>query len=395
MCGIISYFSNEVAYDRKIAQLMTSAFWIGSVRGVHSTGMIYEEDGNPEYYKKALAGWDFIQLNRVNNVLDNLHETGYFIGHNRAATRGAHTTQNAHPFEHGNIIGVHNGTLINQHAVSTTTHTVDSDALFKGISEAGTVITMPKVNGAFNLLWHDNTNNTVHVLRNDERPYTLAKIKGQETLIGMSEEPMLRWLAGKYGLEIEYTWVPKPNREYIFDVNGDMTKPVTKIDHQAYVAPVYVAPVYPKAVVYRGPQNKGLSVVSPKKVIEFLADSVTVESYLVNKKKVGTWYGETEDGESVVVRCVPEDEMESGEWYEGEAEHLGNVWIVDIRTVQSSPLYPSSINTPAIVYCEACYQTFDEQDTVTVNKETYCLECCTRYAIESHEVDRNHRHRMN
>ena len=399
MCGIISYFSNDRKYHKGVSSLIRNAMWIGSIRGDHSTGVIYESEGEPDFYKKAVAGWDFVQLDRVKGILGNLEATPYFIGHNRAATKGDVTSANAHPFEHDNIIGVHNGTLYNHHSLTTTNHVVDSDALYKAISVDGVGAVIPKVSGAFNLLWHDSSDNTIHILRNEDRPYTLAKLKGVDGLVGMSEELMLRWLVAKSGLEVEYIWNPKANREYVFDVEGDMTKPVRKVDHEAYVKPVYVQPT---THVYKGPANKVTNIKyptmpdKPSKVvtpIEFLVDSVIVDTYLVQGNKVGTWYGETMEGDDVVIFLVPEGDLESGDWYEANATWEGGRWRADVGSIKLSPLYLSDDKGVAN-HCDCCYAELEEKDLVVTNNEVLCIACCQAYAIEAHEVDIQHRYKM-
>jgi len=216
MCGIVSYFSNEKGVDNKIATLMGNALWIDSIRGFHSTGIIYESAGSVEYYKKAIAGYDFVQLDQVKDVLGVLHKTPYFIGHNRAATRGEKITSNAHPFQCGHITGVHNGTIYNHTTLNKESFDVDSHSLYNAIKDKGSIEVIPKVSGGFNLLWHDDKDDTIHVLRNSDRPYTFAKIKGKETLIGMSEWPMLAWLVERAGLEVEYKWSPKGEQGSMF-----------------------------------------------------------------------------------------------------------------------------------------------------------------------------------
>ena len=399
MCGIISYFSNETKYSRALSQVISNALWIDSIRGDNSTGIIYGTEEGPEWYKKAMAGWDFVQLDYVQSVLSDLNNVPYFIGHNRAATKGKVNTANAHPFEHGDIIGVHNGTVLNQHALSKGNHQVDSDALFAGISEDGASIVLPKVNGAFNLLWHDKADNTIHVCRNSERPYTFAKIKDHEALIGMSEGPMLQWLVGKFGLEVEYTWQPKANREYVFDVDGDMVKPVRKLDHAEYTAPIvrnynYNSNYDKNYPIVYGQGGTVRSLIS--KTIEFLTDTITLDSFLLKGEKVGTWHGEAEDGEDIVIRNVPEEELESGEWYEGMAEWVSDRWVVQLSSVKLSPLYYSGTTEhEETTFCDTCGMDFEEKDIVKVGKEELCLSCCVTHSVEAYEVDRDQRYKLN
>lgn len=53
------------------------------------------------------------------------------LGHTRFATVGPKTLRNAHPFEYGHIVGMHNGAIYNHYEVGK--YSVDSEALIDGI----------------------------------------------------------------------------------------------------------------------------------------------------------------------------------------------------------------------------------------------------------------------
>mgnify|MGYP000583711372 CR=1 FL=1 len=92
---------------------------------------------------------------------------------------------------------------------------------------------------------------------------------------------------------------------------------------------------------------------------------------------------------------MPDGELESGEWYEGMAQWIGNNWVVDVATVKVSPLYYDNDGVSTYTTCGTCLDIFEEHDTVIVNREVYCISCCSQHAIDEYEVDLNHRHRMN
>src|SRR3546814_3056993 len=93
------------------------------------------------------------------------------FGHNRAATKGAVNQENAHPFNHGDIVGCHNGTLYN--VTNLDDHKdfkVDSENIFYDMSRNGAKATIAKLQGAFALCWYDESNRTVNLVRNSQRP---------------------------------------------------------------------------------------------------------------------------------------------------------------------------------------------------------------------------------
>src|SRR3546814_11475199 len=76
------------------------------------------------------------------------------FGHNRAATKGAVNQENAHPFNHGDIVGCHNGTLYN--VTNLDDHKdfkVDSENIFYDMSRNGAKATIVKQIGRAS--WRD------------------------------------------------------------------------------------------------------------------------------------------------------------------------------------------------------------------------------------------------
>ena len=107
MCGIIGGAGNITHEGRKMVKLM---LLLDQIRGFNSTGIVCVDNQDVYTMKKAVHSTDFLEMKQANSLLDCVHNKA-IIGHNRAATVGAVTNTNAHPFEHGSITGVHNGTF--------------------------------------------------------------------------------------------------------------------------------------------------------------------------------------------------------------------------------------------------------------------------------------------
>src|SRR5690606_14959358 len=79
------------------------------LRGKDSVGVYgVNPKGQCSYHKSTAHPSDFLQLKAVTSIINT---SCTLVGHNRHATLGAVNSNNAHPFQHGHITLVHNGTL--------------------------------------------------------------------------------------------------------------------------------------------------------------------------------------------------------------------------------------------------------------------------------------------
>ena len=137
----------------KIAAAERTAFtellYLDAVRGWDSTGVFnVKPDGSTMMFKQASVPTEFLQRTGAKNVIE---KAGVFalVGHNRAATKGLVNDDNAHPFQHDDVIGVHNGTLRTTYQLpNSSKFTVDSDNLYYAMTQEGIDTLIPKVNGA-------------------------------------------------------------------------------------------------------------------------------------------------------------------------------------------------------------------------------------------------------
>jgi len=188
MCGIMGFVSGK--YDADLSKWADNALLLDTLRGTHSTGAVFVKGGEAAYYKRAVPGHDFIHLPVYKRIKDA--DASFFIGHNRAATMGAVNDNNAHPFECGDWIGVHNGSL---HSGWKTylghQYDVDSEAIIAHIDEHGLKETLEKLEGAYSLVLYNVVEEKLYFARNDERPMHLIFCKSEQMFYG-SELDLVR-----------------------------------------------------------------------------------------------------------------------------------------------------------------------------------------------------------
>lgn len=175
MCGIVGFLPASVGHVNGTKAFM-NLLVMDSLRGEDSTGIIFgDRRGKVEYIKDILAGYDFVNDRRVRKKIET-RTNAFLIGHNRYGTMGSSwDVENAHPFRHGNVTMVHNGTLYNHEELqSGNAFEVDSEAVCHSLNFAGYDETIKTIEGAFTLVWYNKASKRVCMVRNDERPLWLA-----------------------------------------------------------------------------------------------------------------------------------------------------------------------------------------------------------------------------
>lgn len=171
MCGILGFSSTGNFNEDKIKTLML----FNQDRGKDSLGYYVP---NKEIYK---------ELGKVEDILTakefNIPPANLFIGHIRAATVGSKDElKNAHPFHHGNIVLVMNGTLSNhwdlcrEDGFAIADFNVDSDVLTAMINKAQSKDPLGRVLGGCAVLYTDTNTNILYAYRNSERPLYRGKL---------------------------------------------------------------------------------------------------------------------------------------------------------------------------------------------------------------------------
>lgn len=247
MCGLVGV-AGQIGRDEE--GLFKDLLVMDTIRGYHSTGMaVIDSCRTPEgasLFKLPMAGPEFVRHDMFSKLIP--YTSAALIGHNRAATVGAINAHNAHPFQAGNIIGAHNGTLphaarrqLNNHQDYTT----DSEALFHNIHRDGAELVLGSIWGAWALTYWDFEADRLMMIRNDERPLWYAFSKDRSTVVWASEYMMLYAASERHYMDIEQAEEVPVNTLLSFDIPTYMPKG-TKLSDPEEVATV--VPGKPPAV---------------------------------------------------------------------------------------------------------------------------------------------------
>jgi Glutamine amidotransferase domain len=257
MCGLLGFVQNTTKVlhwqDRnsKLRSFMQQGLVVDSLRGMDATGIARVGKDNlkkpADVYKKGVAGSDFIQLKKADDLLQGLADVPIMIGHNRAGTRGGlNGDRNAHPFQVDHITLVHNGTLNSYHQLSRRNPAeVDSAYIAAALAEGEPLDVLPVLEGSYTLVWHDARDGSFNVARNKDRPIWWTQLGSEEepwdTIAFGSEIGMVWWLLDRIGVESHgkfRTVNPMQWMKMFPDKIGDAVyTPYTQAERQVYRGP--------------------------------------------------------------------------------------------------------------------------------------------------------------
>ena len=189
MCGQFFVMGKIYKNDNSYVSNM---FVMDSVRGQDSCGLVAVPTvgGRVNTFKKAVLPHDFLDFGKYNKLLNNNNKV--LMGHNRWATKGYIDNKSAHPFTHGNITGMHNGTLFNQALLPDhKKFSVDSENIIYSINKEGIENTWKNIDGAAALVWYDIKTDTLNIIRNKERPFFYAFSTKGDSVYGSSEKHIM------------------------------------------------------------------------------------------------------------------------------------------------------------------------------------------------------------
>lgn len=194
MCGHVG-----IAGDLKFKDeaLIKRLLLFDFLRGEDGTGLAAVRSNGQDVKMSKIGSHPLELFDKVSfKEVCNGYQSTVFIGHNRAATRGIKNSANAHPYQYGRITGAHNGTLETActkelEELLGEKFDVDSMAIFAAIEKLGIEDTIPLLQGAWSLVWHDAEEKTLNFIRNDKRPMWIGWSKDCKSMFWASEWKMI------------------------------------------------------------------------------------------------------------------------------------------------------------------------------------------------------------
>lgn len=154
MCGIAgASFDPGFQIDPLISDIAAQMLLDIEPRGTHATGIAwYRPDGKVRFRKDPIRARKFVK-----SILPNLNVGSTFIAHTRFATQGSpQNRRNNHPFLCGPIVGIHNGVIQNDEALThgldlRRISDTDSEVIFRILERFGpeSHSSLEKLRGSF------------------------------------------------------------------------------------------------------------------------------------------------------------------------------------------------------------------------------------------------------
>lgn len=241
MCGLVGVITKtKNGFNAKENDAFAQLLYADQLRGIDGTGIFYNSNKKTKNtirtlkapYKSSifLASKEFDDARKV-----MFQESSFAIGHNRAATRGEKTHANTHPFREKHITLVHNGTLSSHKELHDDKEVeVDSHAICHSIANIGAKETLKKIDGAFALIWYDQTEKTLNFCRNWQRP--LFIIESEWCFILVSELELGLWIAKRNDLKVVKQEEVAVKKLYKFALDDTSKFTTEDVDYYTYVS---------------------------------------------------------------------------------------------------------------------------------------------------------------
>ncbi len=258
MCGIVGIFTVKTGFGND--DYFKNGLYASALRGADATGLLkVGTDNTTLIYKKPVCSSDFLQLSTVFKILAT--PATLLLGHCRAATLGnKHALEAAHPFQEGNIIGVHNGTLTQwERRYKDRDMISDSHYIIKRIDTIGIKETVADLQGAFTIVYWDIKEKTLNIIRNEERPIIISYNKSRGLVMFASEIAILDFAAKRAGITLDKSgkeqnafWTADPGSLFTYSnsINPKIEKLAIKesykpfkAGHSIYKEDYYTAPL--------------------------------------------------------------------------------------------------------------------------------------------------------
>jgi predicted glutamine amidotransferase len=218
MCGIVGYIGKHTIDAEKAFQDMLR---VDVVRGADSTGVAFcNNNGASAIVKFPALPDDLFCTKPFSKAWSKSWDC--YIGHNRFATQGDITVENAHPFRHGHIIGVHNGTLRGKFRLDDANKfEVDSEALIYNIAKNGIEKTWNMTDGAAAVVYWNSKDKSLNFIRNSERPLLFARNEDASGIYFASEAWMIGACLHRNSIKHQAIYITEPDKLYTLKLSKE------------------------------------------------------------------------------------------------------------------------------------------------------------------------------
>lgn len=198
MCGLVGVFGDGWSKNK---ELFEELLHVDYIRGPHSTGVAFLNEKYVQVIKDTVTPEELTYYKKYQKAMNKEHLG--LMGHNRQATRGSITHDNAHPFMHGSITLTHNGTCSSVHPLPKQFST-DSEAICYAINEWGIEKTWDKMeyNNPGTLVFWNAKEKTLNIISNGSRPIFFSYLKEKSAMIYGSEDWMYRGVCSRNNVEL-------------------------------------------------------------------------------------------------------------------------------------------------------------------------------------------------